>query len=156
MGGARCPLYFFDMNATHPDLASDLFPEAQAQIRKRLDEIWTTARQRDFERLESFHLYGPKFTAFKDGKVRGDAHSCAAGERAAFTMLEGPAVEMNDLAINVFGEVAIATFNGHFTGKIHGDPVSLNQQTTLVFVQVGGDWKVVHEHLSPIGGPPKA
>jgi len=136
------------------DIIHDTYPEAQAQIRARLNDIWTAAAARDFERLESFHLYGPKFTDFKDGKPRGDAKSCAAGERATFSMLEGPTVDMRDLAVNVFGRVAIATFNGHFTGKIHGNPVAMDMQTTMVFVRDGEAWKIVHEHMSALGAPP--
>ena len=142
------------MTTTQRDIITETFPDAQAEIRRRLDDIWATAAKRDFERLESFHLYGPKFTEFKDGKPRGDAHTCAAGERMTFTMIDGPAVDMKDLAINVFGEVAIATFNGHFTGRIKGNPAAIDQQSTIVFAHVGGEWKVVHEHFSPIGGPP--
>ena len=127
--------------------------DAQAQVRERLDEIWPTAAARDFERLESFHLYGPMFTEFKDGRPRGDAASCAAGERATFSRLEHPLVDMNDLAINVFGDVALATFNGHFTGQTAGNNVALDQQCTMVFVRVGDDWKIIHEHMSPLGGP---
>jgi ketosteroid isomerase-like protein len=141
------------MNTAHSDIVEDAFPDAQAEIRRRLDEIWATAAKRDFERLESFHLYGPKFTEFKDGKARGDARTCAAGERALFGMLEAPVVDMKDLAIHVFGGVAIATFNGHYTGSIHGSPVALDQQSTMVFVKAGGDWKIVHEHFSPLGAP---
>ena len=136
------------------DIVCDTFPDAQAAIRRRLDEIWATCATRDFERLESFHLYGPKFTAFKEGKPRGDARTCAAGERAFFQMIEGPTVEMKDLAIHVFGEVAVVTFNGHYTGRIHGSAVAVDQQTTMVFVHTGGDWKITHEHMSPIGAPP--
>jgi ketosteroid isomerase-like protein len=154
MGDGRRPLYFFRMHATAHDIVNDTFPEAQAQIRRRLDEIWATTRSRDFERLESFHLYGPKFTEFKEGKARGDARSCAAGERAFFAMIDEPRVDMKDLAVNVFGGVAIATFNGHFTGQIKGNPVAVDQQATMVFVDAGGDWKIVHEHFSLIGPPP--
>lgn len=128
--------------------------EAQGEVRQRLEEIWPTAAAKDFERLESFHLYGPKFTEFKDGRPRGDAATCAAGERATFSRLEHPLVDMGDLAINVFGDVAVATFNGRFTGQIAGNAVALDQQCTIVFVRVGGDWKIVHEHMSPLGGPP--
>jgi ketosteroid isomerase-like protein len=135
--------------------------DAQTQVRRRLEEIWPTAAARDFERLESFHLYGPQFTEFKDGRPRGDAATCAAGERATFSRLEHPGVDMNDLAINVFGDVAVATFNGHFTGLIAGNAVALDQQCTMVFVQLGDDWKITHEHMSPLGavgpgagGPP--
>ena len=60
---------------------------------------------------------------------------------------------MNDLAINVFGDVAIATFNGHFTGQIAGNVVALDQQCTMVFVRVDDEWKIIHEHMSPLGGP---
>jgi ketosteroid isomerase-like protein len=128
--------------------------DAQGQVRQRLDDIWPTAAARDFERLESFHLYGPSFTEFKDGRPRGDATTCAAGERATFSRLERPLVDMNDLAINVYGEVAIATFNGHFTGRIGGNAVALDQQCTMVFLRVDdADWKIVHEHMSPLGGP---
>lgn len=142
------------MNAAQRDIVTETFPEAQAQIRRRLDEIWLTARNRDFDRLESFHIYGPKFTEFKDGKARGDAKSCAAGERATFTMLDSPAVDMKDLTINVFGEVAIVTFNGHFVAEVKGNPVARDQQSTMVFVHAGGDWKIVHEHFSPLGAGP--
>jgi len=142
------------MSTDHRDIVHDTFPDAQAAIRRRLDQIWETCAKRDFERLESFHLYGPKFTEFKGGKPRGNAHSCAAGERAFFQMIEGPAVDMKDLAVHVFGEVAVATFNGHYTGKIHGNDVAVDQATTMVFVHSGGDWKIAHEHISPIGEPP--
>jgi ketosteroid isomerase-like protein len=136
------------------DIVKHEFSEAQDAIRRRLDEIWATCAARDFERLESFHLYGPKFTEFKDGKPRGDAHSCAAGERAFFQMVERPAVDMKELAIHVFGECAIATFNGRFTGVIHGNAVAVDQQSTMVFVRANDDWKIVHEHFSLIGAPP--
>ena len=61
---------------------------------------------------------------------------------------------MKDLVVNVFGDVAVATFNGHFVANVHGNPVARDQQSTLVFVKAGGDWKVVHEHFSPLGPAP--
>ena len=137
--------------ATLSQTASDT--DAQAQVRARLEEIWPTAAARDFDRLESFHLYGPRFTMFKEGQPRGDAAACAAGERAFFSRLEQSVADMNDLAINVFGDVAIATFNGHFSGQIAGNAVGIEQQCTMVLVRVDDDWKIVHEHMSPIGGP---
>ena len=93
------------------------YPEEQAAVRRRLDQIWAAAAAaaRDFEALESFHLYGPKFTSFKNGAPREDAAANAAGERAMFSVLEAPQVDMRELAVNIFGDVGIATFNGHFT-----------------------------------------
>lgn len=125
--------------------------DARMAISARLDEIWAVAAARDFERLESFHLYDAAFTSFKEAAPREDAAANAAGERAMFSVLENPKVAMNDLAVAVFGTVGIATFNGHFTATIHGAPADLDQQATMVFVNSDGEWKLVHEHFSPLG-----
>jgi ketosteroid isomerase-like protein len=135
------------------DVALDTYPEAQAQIRKRLDEIWATLASKDVAKLESFHLYGPKFTSFKFGQVRGDGDANRKGEKEFAAVLTDSKVEMKDLAIAVYGDTAIATFNGNFSGKIEGHPVTDKQATTLVFVKYKGDWKIVHEHFSALGPP---
>jgi ketosteroid isomerase-like protein len=126
----------------------------QASIVRRLDEIWAAAARRDFEALESYHAYGPAFTSFKDGAPREDGRANAAGERATFGLLENPGVDMRDLLVAMYGTVGIATFNGHFTASIHGQPTALDQQATMVFALIDGDWKIVHEHLSPLTGVP--
>ena len=139
--------------ARKEDPATFANPEAQAQVKKRLEEIWAIVPTRDFAKLESLHLYGPKFTEFKDGQPRGDAEANRKGEKEFFSMLTDSKVEMKDLAIAVYGDTAIATFNGDFSGKIGGKPVTAKQASTMVFVKYKGDWKIVHEHFSPIGPP---
>ena len=136
------------------DLAHDTYPESQAEVRRRLDDIWAAAAAKDVARLESYHLYGPKFTAFKDGGPRGDAKENQEGERAFFTVLSEPKVDMKDLVVNVFGDVAIATFNGAFSGKMGGKPIGVNLESTMIFAKASGEWKLVHEHFSPLGPPP--
>ena len=131
----------------HPASEAD----AQAQVRARLDQIWDSAAKRDFARLRSYHLYGPKFTEFKDGTPRADATTGEQREREFFSAVSHPNVVMNDLAVNVFGGVAIATFNGDFSGTMEGHPIAAKQQVTLVFAQDQGEWKIVHEHFSPLG-----
>jgi ketosteroid isomerase-like protein len=137
------------------DAALEAYPEAQAQVRRRLDEIWATFTSKDVARLESFHLYGPKFTEFKDGQSRGGGEANKKGEKEFMAVITDSKVEMKDLAIAVYGDTAIATFNGDFSGKIDGHPVAQKQATTLVFVKYKGDWKVVHEHFSPLAPPPQ-
>jgi hypothetical protein len=78
-----------------------------------------------YRALTTFHLYGPKFTSFKNGAPREGAAANAAGERAMFSLLEGLKADMRELAVNIFGDVGIATFNGHFTGMMNGSrPIS--------------------------------
>jgi ketosteroid isomerase-like protein len=136
------------------DVAKDSNPEAQAQVKKRLDEIWAVADTKDFAKLASFHMYGPKFTEFKDGAPRGDAAANRKEEETELGMLVDPKVDMKDLAVAVYGDTAIATFNGDFSAKMQGKPLALKMATTMVFVKYKGDWKIVHEHFSPIGPPP--
>jgi ketosteroid isomerase-like protein len=136
------------------DLATDSYPEAQAQVKKRLEEIWAVCAKKDFAKLASFHMYGPKFTEFKDGQPRGDAAANRKTEETELGMLGDPKVDMKDLAINVYGDTAIATFNGDFSAKMQGKAIAEKMATTMVFVKYKGDWKIVHEQFSPIGPPP--
>jgi ketosteroid isomerase-like protein len=39
--------------------------------------------------------------------------------------------------------------------KPDSKPMAFKRGTTMVFVKTKGDWKIVHEHFSPIGPPPK-
>ncbi len=124
--------------------------ERQSAIRRRLDEIWVAAAARDFDAPGVL----PPATAPASPRSRtvhraADAASNAAGERAMFSALEGPAVDMRDLTIAVYGDVGLVTFNGHFTAAMHGSAVALDQQVTMVLVD-DGDWKIVHEHFSPL------
>jgi ketosteroid isomerase-like protein len=137
------------------DIFSNAYPEHQTEVRQRLDEIWAACAARDFDLLESFHGYGPKFTSFKDGALRAGADANAADERRFFSILEENRVDMADLAINVFADVAVVTFNGRYSGVLGGNPISADQQTTMVLVNDDGAWKIVHEHMSPIGSPPE-
>jgi ketosteroid isomerase-like protein len=139
--------------ARKEDPATFAYPEAQAQIKKRLEEIWANGLTKDFAKQDSFHLYGPKFTEFKDGHPRGDAEANRKAEKEILSMLTDPKVEMKDLAIAVYGDTAIATFNGDFSGKLGGKPMTMKEASTMVFVKYKGDWKIVHEHFSPIGPP---
>ena len=53
-------------------------PEVRAQIERRLQEVLVAAESKDFDRLESYHLYGPKFTRFSGASVaRQDAAALA-------------------------------------------------------------------------------
>jgi ketosteroid isomerase-like protein len=139
------------MDTTLLHSVTDTPSDSPARVRMRLDQIWAACAARDFEGLESYHLDDPRFTSFKDGAPRTDGRANAAAERAFFGLIEDPAVDMRDLAINVFGDVAIVTFNGHYTGRIAGGPVAVDQQTTMVFVHHDDDWLIVHEHMSPLG-----
>jgi len=58
---------------------------------------------------------------------------------------------MKDLVVNVFGDVALATSTATSAGRSGGKPIAAKLESTMIFVKVDGDWKIVHEHFSPLG-----
>jgi ketosteroid isomerase-like protein len=132
------------------DVQADL-PEARAQIERRLHEVFVAAESKDFDRLESYHLYGPKFTRFSGTSAgRQDAATTRRIEHDGLASLQDLKMRADALKVDVFGDVGIATFILDYSFVSGGKTVLKKDRTTLVFVKVDGEWKVTHEHMSPI------
>ena len=125
--------------------------EARAQIERQLREVFVAAETKDFTRLESYHLYGPRFSRFSGSTAaRQDAEATRKLEHDGLASLQGLRMRADELKIDVFGSVGIATFllDASFDSK--GASVRRRDRSTLVFVKEGGEWRIAHEHLSPI------
>ncbi len=114
------------------------------------------------DQLISFHAYGDKFVEFNGGESfdsAGNEHN----ERQLF----GEDLEEWDPEVNQFaavpgtlkvavyyGNVANLTFTSDFilTHKTYG-LITVNNLITLLFVKTMGEWKLVHEHHSPVMVP---
>lgn len=135
--------------ATYGDLFTNDYPEAKAEIRTVLDGIFKSIQDRDADKLISYHMYGPKFTEFKDGKKRTGSKENEAYERGLVDAISGFDYDLEDLLINVFGEVAVVTFHANFRPLIGEEEMQMLGQVTLVFVDTPDSWKITHEHFSP-------
>ena len=125
--------------------------EAQSQISQCLQQVFDAAEKKDFNRLDSYHLYGPKFTKFTGSSPeRLDAAAGRKGEHDGLGAVNGMKMQADGLKIDVFGEVGIATFILDYSFDRGGERIQRRDRTTLVFVKEGGAWKIAHEHLSPI------
>ena len=121
----------------------------EVQIRQRLDQIIDAAQKKDFPRLDSYHLYGPKFTKFAtESPGRLDAEAARKGEHDGLGAATDLVMRAEDVRINVFGDVGIATFVLDYSFKARTDRIQKKALTTMVFVRDGGEWKITHEHLS--------
>ena len=112
------------------------------------------------DQLISFHAYGDKFVEFNGGKSFDSAGN-EENERTLFgTIVDAGGVKRfaplgDSLKIAVYyGNVANLTFLSDFDliledGSEAGNPVTLNNLITLLFVKTKGEWKIVHEHHSP-------
>lgn len=125
---------------------------AEAEVAETLMAIFTAIDQKDIETLLAFHAYGPAFTDFKEGKPRTGSAGNEAAERALVEMISSFDYDLNDLQIDILsGTVAKVTFHADFRPTIQGVEYQQLAQGTLIFVKLKGDWKIIHEHLSPLG-----
>ena len=126
-------------------------PKEAKEIAGRLLEIMDACEKKDFERLESYHLYGPKFTKFStESAGRLEAEAARKGERDGLSTVNGLSMRADGLKIDVFGKVGVATFLLNYSFKAGEQTVERQAKTTMVFVKEGGQWRITHEHLSAI------
>lgn len=129
------------------------YPEEKAEIMQTWNEINESVKDGDIDKLISFHAYGPKFTEFKQGAPRNGGEENEAFERGVFgSVKEAVKMDANDMKIAVYyGNVAVVTFHSDFHLQFEEEMAVVNDQISLVFVKNNaGDWKIVHEHHSPL------
>lgn len=133
------------------DLITNEFPKAKQEVMETFGAIAQSIKDKDVEKLISFHAYGPKFTEFKNGAHRNGSKDNEIHERNVFgSVSEVVKFNANDLQIAVYGDVANVTFHSDFHLKFGDDLVVVNDQITLLFVKTNTGWKLVHEHHSPL------
>jgi len=129
------------------------YPEEKAEIMQTWNETVESVKNGDVDKLISFHAYGPKFTEFKQGAPRNGGEENETFERGVFGSVEEVLkMDANDLKIAVYhGNTAVVTFHSDFHLKFEEDMAVVNDQISLVFVKnENGEWKIVHEHHSPL------
>lgn len=134
------------------DLINDEFPEAQKEIEQTMADITQSVMDGDIDKLIAFHAYGPKFTEFIDGTPRHGSKGNEEIERSTFgSVTEVVKMGADDMKIAVYGDVANVTFHSDFHLKFGEELVVVNNQISLLFVKNNeGEWKIVHEHHSPL------
>lgn len=136
------------LDTTNPQVSQ--FRE-QAQIQQRLQEVFAAAESKDFNRLDSYHLYGPNFTKFTSSSPnRLDAAAGQKGEHDGLGAAKSLKMRADALKIDVFDKVGIATFILDYSFESGEQLVHRRDRSTLVLVKEAGEWKIAHEHLSPI------
>ena len=133
------------------DIIADSFEFTQAAVQARIEQVLNAVTAKDFDRLASYHLAGPKFSKFDDVEPfdRQDAETGMRMEVEQFTGMEDFHGQFEDLKIDVFGPVAITTGIFVYDCRIEGEPVAGRTRSTLVFVDNGEQWLIAHEHHSP-------
>jgi ketosteroid isomerase-like protein len=136
--------------ATPQDLVNDLYPEAQAELRAAVEAIRRDAMNGDIEGLKAAHLNSEKFTKFGPRTFdRQDVSNANNSEAAFFGSIRNLDYRIEDLKIDVFGAIGIATYYPHVSFSKEGETTEASGRQTLVFLKTANGWKLVHEHGTP-------
>ena len=92
------------------DIVNDEFPQAKVEIKKVLDGIFKSFQDKDADKLISYHVYGPKFTEFRNDAPRFGSKENEEYERGFVGAISAFDYNLGDLKIDVFGDVAVVTF----------------------------------------------
>lgn len=133
------------------DVVNDLLPQAQVAVAARVNEILEAVNAQDVDLLDAYHPWGPKFSKFDDGEPaeRQDAETTRQSERELVAAARAIAFRAEDLKVDVFGPAAVATFVLDWSATMQdGETYAARSRATLVCVDDGRDWKIVHEHFS--------
>jgi hypothetical protein len=141
------------------------YPQAQAEVLETFVDIAGSiiagaghGYDGEFmDQLISFHAYGDKFVEFNGG-LSFDSAGNEHNERQLFGedlekdgVIQFAAREGTLKVAVYYGNVANLTFISDFIlmHKEHGE-IRVENLITLLFVKTKGEWKMVHEHHSPV------
>jgi len=107
--------FVFCLSAAFADqdqqLVSDTFPASQAELREAVFSIAEDIMAANIEGLQTVHLVSEKFTKFGPRKFeRQDVAGANASEAAFFSSINNVNYRIDDLKIDVFGDVGIVTY----------------------------------------------
>jgi len=129
------------------DVVFDSYPEAQAELHAVVESIAADIETTNIQALQSLHLDSEKFSKFGPRSFeRQDVTSTNASEAAFFSSISEADYRIEDLKIDVFGDVGVVTYYPHVSFVREGEEVNVWARQTLVFVRTADGWKIVHEH----------
>ena len=126
---------------------TDTFGAAQAALQETVMSIADDIMSANIDRLQAAHLESEKFTKFGPRKFeRQDLNGANASEAAFFSSINNVNYRIDDLKIDVFGNIGIVTYYPHVTFEKENELKVVDGRQTLVFLKTDGGWKIVHEH----------
>lgn len=127
-------------------------------VRRAVEGLFEMGRENDYASLREMCLDDGRFSRFGDFPPyeRTGIDDTAAVERARFSSLKDFHYDIADLKVDFFEDVAVATFYVHYGGVLlnnyifQGKSISKDSRGSVVLVKREGEWKVAHQHFSPL------
>lgn len=147
-GAAQCALSLsvaWADPARHP--VGDASPGAEAELRAAVMSIANDIMTANLEGLQAAHLASGKYSKFGPRKFeRQDLDEANASEAAFFGSISNVDYRVEDLKIDVFGDIGIVTYYPRVSFVAENESRTVDGRQTLVFLKTGDGWKIVHEH----------
>jgi ketosteroid isomerase-like protein len=118
--------------------------------------FFEAGRNKDLTVLADFHAPRDQFTKFDENPpyTRQNSDEAFVYEQAAFANISDYNYSIEELRVDLFGGVAVASFYLNYSGmfvndySFEGSPVRARTRVTMVLARTPKGWKTVHEHLS--------
>ncbi len=125
-------------------------------VRSAVLSAFEVGRSKDFGKLARLHADDVRFSKFSDTAPysRQTAREASMYEEMAFANISDFKFSIENLKIDFFGDVAIATFIVEYRGILVDDytftgrTLNWKSRATMVFQKRRDAWLIIHEHLS--------
>lgn len=130
-----------------------------AKVRELINEYFQLAKSKEIEKIDGF--LDSNFTKFGDSPPydRRDYERALMLEQLQFASISDYDFKIEDISIEIHGDVAVASFLLQSTGMIvddysfRGTTINNKSRATIVLHKdKNGRWKILHQHLSRFSG----
>jgi len=126
------------------------------EVEKAIRGFFEAGKNKDLTALSDFHASHNHFTKFDENPpfTRQNSEEAFVYEQAAFANISDYSYSVDELRVDLLGDVAVASFYLSYSGmfvndySFEGSPVRAKTRVTVVLARTPDGWKAVHEHLS--------
>ena len=127
-------------------------------IKKTVYRAFEIGKSKDLQSIQSMHYNDKRFSKFGDTPpyMRMDFNDACMHEELYFASVSDYNFKIEDLRVDIFGDVGIATFLIEQTGMLVDDysftgrTMSVKSRATMVLQKKDSQWLIVHEHFSKV------
>ncbi len=130
----------------------------ESVIKRAVYKAFEIGKSKDLQSIAGMHYNDKRFSKFGDTPpyMRMDYKETCMHEELHFASVSDYDFKIADLRIDLFGDMAIATFLLEHSGMLVDDysftgrTMSAKSRATMVFQKKDSEWLIVHEHFSKI------
>ena len=127
-------------------------------VESAIRAFFEAGKNKDLSALGGFHAPRDQFSKFDENPpyTRQNSDEAFVYEQAAFANISDYNYSIDELRVDLLGDVAIASFYLSYSGmfvndySFEGSPVRAKTRVTMVLSRTQNGWKTVHEHFSRI------